>query len=152
MSRPKMVSVPGGGGGGTGPRQSGACIPDPVRVSVRAPAGLKLAPRARCAPGRQSLGSRESEPVGAGAGAAGCAGRGGAGDRVPVGSDLAAELRVTQGPPPRGSPLPTAGESWPPDVQRRRSYRAWPHRGPAGSSWPVKVKEAPLASVYPPVF
>ncbi|EGV94835.1 hypothetical protein I79_004603 [Cricetulus griseus] len=103
MSRPKMVSVPGGGGGGIGPSHSGAYIPTgcgsasgPLRDSRWRPE-----PAARLA-----IAGVSGEPLRVGAGA-GCAVRRGEGDQVRVGSDLAAELRVIQGPPPLVSPLPS---------------------------------------------
>lgn len=57
MSRPKMVSVPGGGGGGTGPRQSGACIPTRCGSASgpRRGSSWRLEPAALLAVGRSGL-------------------------------------------------------------------------------------------------
>lgn len=76
MSRPKMVSVPGGGGGGIGPSQSGACIPT-VCGSASGPrqdSSWRPEPAARLTVTRVS---REPQGIGAGAGSAGRGGEGG---------------------------------------------------------------------------
>lgn len=103
MSRPKMVSVRAVGAGELGPageepvsRPGAGQRPGPGRTQ----AGASILVRAL-----QSLGSGESfwgsEP------GASCAARRDEGDQVRVGTDLAAELRITQGPPPLVSPLPS---------------------------------------------
>lgn len=114
MSRPKMVSVLGGGGGGLGPSHSGAYLPTGCGSASGAlqDSGRRPEPAARLAGTRVSRGHLR---IGAGAG---CALRRGEGDRVRVGYDLAAALRVSGTAPSRVStplvPLPTAGEPWPP--------------------------------------
>lgn len=134
MSRPKMVSVPGDGGGGIGPSGGGACIPTGC-WSVSGPrqdSSWRLEPGARLAITRVWR-----QPLGVGARAS-CAARRDEGDQVQVGTDLAADLRITQGPPPLVSPLPSRHSPLPgspgPLCAAPQIVRARPHRGPALSS------------------
>lgn len=82
----------------------------------------------------QSLGSGDRQPLGVGARAS-CAARRDEGDQVQVRTDLAADLRITQGPPPLVSPLPSRHSPLPrspgPLCAAPQIVRARPHRGPA---------------------
>lgn len=86
---------------------------------------------------RASQSSGLERACGVGAGAS-CEARRDEGDQVRVGTDLATELRITEGPPPLVSPLPSRHSPLPgspgPRCAAPQILRAWPSRGPALSS------------------
>lgn len=131
MSRPKMVSASKGGGGGPGrPEQS--LHPSWARVSVRARAGLGLAPW----PPRASRSVPSRGVWGGGCGALGGEGRRSELGRTPVVSPL---LRF-RAPNPLGSPGPRGA------VRRRpegRCEREAPHASVSPLASPVYTPPLP---------